>query len=718
MLRHFWTMLAVFTIVCAAGVFYTMRQPEMYRAKALIQIQTATPPVMGRDIDATLLMLGSYHDASKYRATQNRILKSSTIAEEVARRLDLYNDLEFLGLTGVQDPEELAQRLSAADPVPRITRMLTVIPDQTTMLIALEAVGTNPKTCADIVNTTAEVYRDHTYGERIASVSSAIDWLQEQYQQLRSELESSEASLYNFRRERNLLGVSMGDQHNLTARAVSTLFLQLSEARLSATQLQTTVDQLQGADDVDELLELGIEEVVNNDLIQELKGQLTLIEAERIRSGVDLLGEHPQMVALDQQEALIEASLNREITNAISALRVNYDSARALESMLQSRLDSVYSEALVLGETELEYEQLEREVIANRAIFDSIEQRLKEVELAEQMEQNNVEIIERARVPGAPFKPNKLMNVAGAAIVGLFLAIGVAVLLEMLDNTVKTQQQIESKFGVPFLGVIPTIRATNQTRQSTRGPMRGEEYNPDTFVDDYPKSTVAESCRSIRTNLMFMSTDKPLERILVTSAGPLDGKTTTAVSIATVLAHSGNRILVVDTDMRRPRLHRAFRMDNSRGLTDLLLGEASYEECIRSTKINNLQMMSCGPIPPNPTELMYTERYRTVIEELGKRFDTIVFDSPPVAPVTDAAILAGLVDGVIVVTRAGKTRKDLFGKAIQQLDAVEANILGVVLNDVDLQNRRYGYYYYYYRHYGQYYGSDDDGEEAGQASIS
>jgi capsular exopolysaccharide synthesis family protein len=207
---------------------------------------------------------------------------------------------------------------------------------------------------------------------------------------------------------------------------------------------------------------------------------------------------------------------------------------------------------------------------------------------------------------------------------------------------------------------------------------------------------------------MFLATEKPLERLLVTSPGPLEGKTSTAISMATVIAQSGRRVLIIDNDMRRPRLHKALDQENRVGLTNLLLGEKSAEEVICKTKIPDVSMLPCGPLPPNPTELLYTDRYKETIEMLEELFDVIVFDSPPINPVTDSTVLSSLVDGVVLVVRAGKTRKELLARAVDQLDGVQANILGAILNDVDISDKRYGYYYYYYRHYGQYYGTDDE----------
>ncbi|MCA9566074.1 MAG: CpsD/CapB family tyrosine-protein kinase, partial [Myxococcales bacterium] len=228
-----------------------------------------------------------------------------------------------------------------------------------------------------------------------------------------------------------------------------------------------------------------------------------------------------------------------------------------------------------------------------------------------------------------------------------------------------------------------------------------------------PKSSVAECCRSIRTNLHFMSPDQKLGALLVTSAGPREGKTSTAVSVATVMAQSGNRVLLVDTDMRRPRLHRALEQENTLGMSNLILGENTYEEAIQRTVVPNLDLLPCGPIPPNPTELMHTERFRTVIKELRSRYDRVIFDSPPVIAVADSMILGNFVDGVLFVIRSGQTNKEVVRRAKMNLEGINAPILGAILNDLDLEDRayRYHYYYSYYSRYGQYYEEDPQDAE-------
>jgi capsular exopolysaccharide synthesis family protein len=337
-------------------------------------------------------------------------------------------------------------------------------------------------------------------------------------------------------------------------------------------------------------------------------------------------------------------------------------------------------------------------------MFRMIERRVKEVDLVRMMQRNNVAIVEQPRVPVEPVLPKVPINLAVSFILSLILALALALLVEAFDTTVKSQSEIERDLGVPYLGMIPVFSKKLESRLSSRGPARGQAFNRDTFVIDFPKSTMAEACRSIRTNLLFMASEQPLRSLVVTSAGPREGKTTASISIASVTAQSGTGVLLIDADMRKPRLHSVFGIRKDIGFSSVLMGEASLDEVLHQTDVPNLTVMACGPVPQNPSELLHTDRFREMLAELSSRYGLVIIDSPPLVPVTDAAILGGQVDGVIVIVKAGSTRKELVSRAVDSLRSVKANVLGAVLNGVDLERGSGGGRYYYYRHYGHYYG--------------
>lgn len=709
-LRRLWVTLLVFGVVLAGSVYMLMNQPVSWVASCQIVLESQTPQILGEVAPVVDTGGTNFYAQREYQKTQHRIIGSRSIAEEVAERLDLGSDLAFLGLDHIEDQGELSEALQAIDVVELVMASVRVEPIPESQVVSIIVETRTPESAAAIANMTAQVYIDRNMDRQVESVEGAARWLEDQYASLRDDLQSSEEALVNYRREHGILAVELEDNVSLLSEMQS-LSQQLQTARLEADRLGATVSRIEEVLHEGDLLEANISDVIDNGLIQTLKARAVELEVERLGLSADYLDQHPEMVALAEQRELIDATLEREIRTTLASVEAEYSTARQLERRLAGRLNAVEREVQQLGDHEVQYAALVREVEGNREIFAMIERRLKEVEITRNSHHNNVVLLEAAQVPEDPHLPNRMTMLALAALLALALGIAVPVLLESLDHTVKTKESLEREFALTFLGIIPSIRPTTSTRRTSRGPARGEAWNRDTFVHDFPKSSVAESCRSIRTNLLFMATEKPLDRLLISSASPREGKTTTVASIGTVMAQSGTRVLLVDTDMRRPRLHTVWGFSTSVGLSSLLLGEATADEAIKQTPVENLFVLPSGPVPPNPTELMHTERFQEVLRELGDRFDRIIFDSPPITPVTDASILSGFVDGVMLVVKAGSTRKELLGRAIERLRSVRSNIVGVVLNDVDVTRRQYGYYYsYYYRRHGLYYGEPEDDE--------
>ena len=269
---------------------------------------------------------------------------------------------------------------------------------------------------------------------------------------------------------------------------------------------------------------------------------------------------------------------------------------------------------------------------------------------------------------------------------GLSLGLALTFGLEYLDRTVKNQEDLDALLGLPFLGIIPTVDHIVQS----------ERERPEMHVFTHPKSNVAECCRVVRTNVLFCSPDRPLKTMVVTSAGSAEGKTMNVLHLGIAMAQSGQRTLIVDSDMRRPRLHRTLRCSNERGLSGLIVGEGDIDGAVKSTEVPNLFLLPCGPIPPNPAELLQTERFGALARQLAEKFDRVIFDSPPILAVTDAAILARVVDGTVLVVRAGRTSREAVTRGHQALSNVQSRLVGVVLNDVNLRNPHYAHYYSYY----------------------
>jgi succinoglycan biosynthesis transport protein ExoP len=430
------------------------------------------------------------------------------------------------------------------------------------------------------------------------------------------------------------------------------------------------------------------------------------------------LERHPAVVAQELRLRQVREDLLREVDISRKNVEMQFEMHNKQVTQLRSALAETTQRALELEQKSSEYNRLKREFDRLVKLTEKVGGRESETDLASHLKTNNVRILDLALVPVVPFSPNVPKAVALAFGVALLLGIGLALLLESLDNTVKTQDDIEKHAGLTFLGIIPSIDVDEKPRGSKKEPTEtgtgtgAGAATRDMFVLSNPRSSVAECCRSIRTNLLFMSPDKPARTLLITSAGPVEGKTTVAVNMAVTLAQSGLRVLLVDTDMRRPRLHRALGVPNgSEGISKAIVGEADVKGLIRTTDVPNLYLLPCGATPPNPAELLHSQRFKHIVSVLGEAFDHVIFDSPPVGVVTDAAILARLTDGTVLVAKAGRTSRDALARAHHQVSGDgNVNVLGCILNDLDLNKQaRYGYYYYYYySRYGSYYGARDE----------
>lgn len=725
--KRFWTILLVAGLVTGLGTVHAINQQDVYQAVVTVEIRTEAPRFLGADVEPVVDPAAGarYWSTAEYYETQYRVIRSRAVAERVVEALQLGENLEFLGIDPDSDPEVLRQALERADPVERLINMTSVNPVPESQLVEIQVENTNPELAALLAQTIADVYVERNMQRQLRGTYEAFEWLENERETSREAVDDAEAALLSFRQDHDINTASLEDrQDQLTdhLRSVNDL---LTEAQAEVSATRTEVRRIRRArDDSATLDAIAVPAVIENPLIQQLKQQREQLSQEADRLSAEYGTRHPELRGVSDALAQVEAAIDREINVILDSFEERLARAEARESELATERDNIRAEMTGLSQAEPVYNQLERDITIAADIMAMLARRYKETDLyRRQQDVNNIEVLDAAVVPDHPVRPRRRLIVAVAMVLGTVLGVGLAFLVELLDNTVRTQEDVERNLGFTFLGVVPSIKSGGRERA---GRAEEEEAKPDLYIHENPKSTVAECCRSIRTNLHFMSPDRPLRRLLVTSAGPREGKTSTAINLATVMAQSNQRVLLVDTDMRRPRLHRAFGFGNEIGLTNLMLGEVDYEEAIRPTEVPRLDVLSCGPIPPNPTELMHTERFRTIVEALSERYDRVIFDSPPVIAVADAMILANMADGVLFVIKTGQTSREVVRRAKSLLEGINAPLLGAVLNDLDLEDRayRYHYYYSYYYRYGQYYeerepdGDRSPGDEGREAPAS
>lgn len=706
---HKWIVLFVAIAVAGGVAFWTLRQPRIYEAACSIEYDPTPPRPLGTKVeDVSSPLLNAFSNREFYE-TQNRIIASRVVAEMVVRRLGLHRDADFFGLPAEQRDGWQGATVEEAAEVVRGGLVIEQVRD--TRIVFIRFRDRDPERAQRVANAVADAYIEKTMNDRMSSTVSALEWLGTQVDELEGELHSADEALHHFKQEHDVLSLSMEDRQNLIANEIELLSRSLTETHVHRIELQSRVTQLRQAVETDPLTAAtpAIEALSS---VQELRAQLRIKQAEleslRTRYGV----AHPQMVALQTQVDSLRHDLETEIRAVLRASEAELRETQGTERGLQGALARSNEQGMELNHWEMEYGHLVRERDSKAAIYDLVLKRSAEADLTRMLRVTHVRVVDRALVPRSAVAPRVTLNLSAGILAGLILGILVALLAERSDRRIRNLEDIEA-LGLAVLGLVPRIGATTATGPRRRRQAAQSSANKDLIAHNQPMSGVAENLRTIRTNLSFMGADGGLRAFVITSASPREGKSTVAINLAITLAQSGKRILLVDTDLRRPRVHRAFGLTARRGVTTALVGEAKPADVVLTTEVPGLDIVACGPIPPNPSELLHTDAFRQFVEAVRDRYDHVMFDSPPLGAVTDAAILAAQLDGVIVVVKSQSTTREALRVTARQLHDVGARVLGAVFNDVDLSHGRYGEgTYYYYRREG-YYTSDSDDSSGG-----
>jgi len=406
--------------------------------------------------------------------------------------------------------------------------------------------------------------------------------------------------------------------------------------------------------------------------------------------------DYPEMVRLRKQMASLQKRLDAETQRVIQGIRNEYESSRRKEALIRAAFEEQKARTMEMKDRAIQYNILKREADTNRELYRDLLQRMKQAGVSAGMTASNIKVIDEAEVPRDPYKPNKKMNLLLAVVVGLFLGVGLAFFFEYLDNTIKTPEDVEQLMRLPSFGMVPELSYDKKKRIE-----KSAFYPVELITHGHPKSVLSEAYRNIRTSILLSFSEKPPKKIAITSANPFEGKTTTVINTAIALSQTGAQVLVIDGDMRKPRIHKIFEEgnENGAGLSNYLSGIADLKLIVKKTEVPNLYYIPAGPIPPNPSELLGSKLFKTMLQTLSEKFDHIILDSPPVLGFADAVVIASAIDGVVLVALGGKTPRDTLQHAKEALLQVNAKILGVVINRIDIQRSYYGYYYYRYHYY-------------------
>jgi len=709
-----WLIAAITAVVLVAGTVWTLRTPKIYEAVTTVEYDPNPSRPLGGEVQDVADPIGNFWATREFFGTQNLVIGSRDVAERVVRKLGLHEDPSYL----TQDDDTPGETGNLEATALALQSSLTVEPVPDTRLVQIFARDVKPERARLIADTVADSYVEKTIEDRLESTERAKDWLEGQLATLRAELEEAELALHSFKKGHNVLSVSMEDRQNLVASDVQTTHEKLTEIRNQRIALEARLNRLKaslgkGPGQIDPAL------LADDSTLGDLMTELRSKRQERSALTVQYGEQHPTMKTLNQEIEALEAQLAAEKAEIIASAELDVRQAQAVEQGLRAAAGDAHAAGLELNLREIEYRRLNHERDNKAKLFEIVSQRLTETDLTRMLKTTHVRVLDRALLPVAPVSPNLIKNVATSLLAGLLLGLAAAFVASRLDHTIRSVESVEG-LGLPVLGVIPHLtRKQSPAKADARsGPqqVRPAETREELIVVDEPMSPAAETFRMIRTNLTFMSPDDPLRSLVITSALPFEGKTTIASNLAISLAQFGRSVLLVDSDLRRPRLHRVLEVDNGVGLTTLIGGGTPLDTALHRTKIDGLSVLTSGPIPSNPSELLHSAAFARVKEELLQHFDYVLFDSPPMGAVTDAAILAPQVDGVLLVVRAGKSTLHAVSGARKQLKSVSAHLLGAILNNADLRIKGYGYGAgvgpYAYRSAGGYAPIEEDADAA------
>jgi capsular exopolysaccharide synthesis family protein len=707
-------------IVVTLAILSSLKKEPFYRAAVRLSIERQNANVV-----LFPNMAFPFWDPDYYQ-TQYTILRSRPLAERVINKLRLQESPEFKAsprrgsnfdmrtsvfwLLKKLNPVKLFGKSSSAkgaikpnNPegngisqalVNSFIGRLGVSPmKDTKMVVDLSFTGRYPHIIAQIANAIAEEYINMTMEAKIEAAQKMMRKLNEQLAQQKRKVEESEIALQKYKEKKNI--VSLEERQNIVVQRLSQLNALVTGAKTERIAIETRYKELKKLSNQPEMIE-SLPSILSNAMIQQLKTDYVALQRNYSQLSKKYGAKHPKMMELRSQIGLMKSKIALEVKKNVSSLMTEYKVTQSREATLMEALEKQKKEALELNRKAIDYKILERDAESNRQMYNILITKMKEVDLSSDLRSTKIRVIDPAQIPRSPIGPKRGFNILFAAFIGLGLGMALAFFLEYIDTSMKTPEDIK-RIQIPYMGFIPKFHSNNHL---------------ELIVQEDPKSLISEAYRTLRTGILFSGSKPSPQFIQVTSAGPQEGKTITAANVATVMAQSGSRVLIVDCDMRKPRIHEIFGIPNTRGLSDLLLDGEEGSSYIKKTKVPNLDLITCGTIPTNPSELLSSKMMQRLLTLFGERYDRIIMDSPPVLAVADSIVLSRLVEGIILVVGAGASSRNGVTRAVELLKEVNARFCGAVLNNLNVEKERYYYSRYYYYNYGKhgYYGYGDNGD--------
>jgi polysaccharide biosynthesis transport protein len=731
LIKRRWVVLGAVAVIFGVVFIATMRATRIYDASGSIAINKPDPmTAYFKDASGG----GNGYSDTTDIDTEIRILKSDLLSLQVIKELGLDRRPEFGG-TPPPANDGLALTTDALQPDSQQTTNLlnsfksglSVTSVNGTRIVDIHYRSADRDLAARVVNTLMTTYVEENFKTRFESTMQASDWLSKQLVDLQMKVQTSQEKLVQYQKEHEILGAD--EKQNIITSKLDELNRELTVAESDRMEKESVYHlvQTQDPDTVAAAAAAATDNgkggaAVSSALLEKLRTQEVDLRIQIAELNTQFGPSYPKLTQLNGQLKEVDAQMQVELRKALDHVRGEYMQSAQRESLLRDAMEKQKQEANKLNESAIEYSLLKRDVDTNRTLYEGLLEKLKEAGVTAGLRSNNFRTVDVARVPTSPSEPNVPRNLTFALALGLTTGIGLAFLLEGIDNTVRTPEQAQIISSLPSLGMIPLgSRSGNDPGAKARLSVTASQEAVELITQSRPQSQMAESYRALRTSLLLTSLGAPPKVILVTSALPQEGKTTTSLNCSIVLAQKGSRVLLIDADLRRPSVHKTLGMGPRTGLSNVLTGSATLQQAtVRSSVLPTLFVLPAGTPPPNPAELLASTNMADILTELRGQYDHIVIDTPPTLSVTDAVIMSPRADTVVLVIRSGQTTKQALRRARDILVRVNARVSGVLLNAADLSSPDYYYYYEYQGKYGNRYyradGPNDDDQESDDLS--
>jgi succinoglycan biosynthesis transport protein ExoP len=757
--KHIWLVISITLLVTTLATVYMASKPDIYEAEARVIVNAESPnPALGSGGGKGSVIVSSSDPA--YFSTQLQILTGPGLLRRVAKTLDLEHNQSFiraetqpgstwnnvLRMFGVKrksnkevaqahgdlplrsevapatSKEDLEDAVKLAPYVKALQESLTVEPVKETRLsvrdtrlIDVSFRHPDPQVAAKVVNAVADTFALSNLEKKKESNTTTGDYLQERIAELQAQIRTDGERLSNYARSHQIL--SLDTSQNTVVERLAGLNRQLLEAENDRKLAEAAYRSARDPNAAGAMAE------VSGTQISELEQKLATLRQQRAQLVIENTENWPEVKTIDSQIAAIEKELvqtrQRSSTTLVTNLKTKYEQAVARENSLREAFNQQRVETVTQNEASINYRLIQQELDTNKALLDGLMQRSKENDVVQAGTPNNIYVVDYAVPPEAAVGPRRLRGIALAMALSLTFGIGLAFFLEYLDDTIASIEDVERTLHLPTLTAIPLVGSWGRRRLlpgflALKGGGGGGGNGggpPELLINADARSGMAEAYRHLRTSILLSTPGSPPQAILVTSSLPAEGKTTTAINTAASLAQTGVEVLIVDADMRRPRIHNVFGFKHHEGLSTLLakdFDENLVESMIKRDEATGLYVLPSGTVPPNPAELIGSPQMQRLLTLLKKRFRHIIIDSPPIATFTDGVLISCMTDGVLLVIHGGKSSSTVVRRTRQQLRNVGAKVLGVVMNKIDL---RHDDYYYYYNYYQSHYYTDADAEK-------